>query len=110
MDLMTGSPCSLHKAGDLTRRVELDDVIDLSDVDPKLHRGGTDHAPRHSGTELVLGIDPDLAGEGPVMNVRVPAGKKGMADRLGDAPGVRENEGRGVGVDTFADHLRLVAE
>ncbi|KAF5057033.1 hypothetical protein DSECCO2_361170 [anaerobic digester metagenome] len=104
---VTRAPDPLDQPGDLARRSKLDDVLDVPDIDPQFHRGGADQGAEFAFLEPLLGVDPDLARERPVVDLDVAPPEEGVPESFGRHPGVGEDQVRTGGVKGPLDARRL---
>jgi hypothetical protein len=89
---MTGAADPLEQAGDLAGTAVLDDVVDPSNVDPELHRGGTDQCVHLSLFKSVFDVDPHVTGQRAVVDFdRLAELFKTGAQRFGCLAGVDKN-------------------
>ena len=107
--LVAGAADPLQAARDRARRLDLHDEVDRAHVDAELQRRGRDDAPERAGLQPVLDLLPLLARERAVVRAHeVLLGElvqpRGQA--LGEAPRVREHDGRAVRADQL-EQLRV---
>ena len=95
-------PDPLEEGGDPPRRAQLAHQVHVPDVDPQLQRRGGDERAELPRLEPLLGVEPRLLGEAPVVRGhRVLAQPLGKVPRhpLGEATGVDEHEGGAMRLD-----------
>jgi hypothetical protein len=118
--LVAGPADALERPADRARRLDLDDQVDRAHVDAQLEAGRRHQPAQPAGLEVVLYLQPALAGERPVVGPHQlvalgrPGGALGLGrpvlavapqlvepggEALGQPPGVDEDERRPVGLD-----------
>jgi hypothetical protein len=105
-DLVAGATDPLEPTGDARRALDLDDEVDRAHVDAQLEAGGGDQRREPAGLELLLDLEPLLAGDAPVVRPdELLAGELVQALRqpLAQAAGVGEDDGAAVAPDQFED-------
>ncbi len=99
---------ALEERGDAVRRPDLADEVDVADVDPELQRGGRDERLERAGLEPVLGVEPRLLRETPVMRghrlLAEPLAQLAR-DALRHPPRVHEHDRRLVRGDEIGEAL-----
>ena len=101
-DPVAGAADALHEGRDAAGGAELDHQLDVADVDAEFERGGCDDAFEVAGFEALFGVEALGFGEAAVVGgdgFGAEAFAEGVADALGHAAGVGEDERGAVGGD-----------
>ena len=99
LDPMPGAADPLQEGRDVAGRAELADEVDVADVDAELERRGGDEEGEGAALEALLGLEPPLAREAPVVGgdlLLAEALGEGAGGAFGEPARVREDEGRAV--------------
>ena len=107
IELVARTADTLDEPCDLAGRPELDDMVDPADIDTQFHRRGADQGSYLAFLEPVLGIDPDLFRERPVVHLDVPALEEGVPERLRGDPGIDEDERGAFGLRAYSDRISV---
>src|SRR6185503_19427100 len=102
VDLMAGASDALHAARDRRWRLDLDDQIDRTHVDPELERRRRDERAQPARLEIVLDPQALLARDRAVMRVDQLLARElvhRVRDAFREAPAVDEDEGRAMLAD-----------
>ena len=105
-DLVAGAPHPLQEGGDAARRADLADQVDIADVNAQLQRGGRHQHLQFPTLEPLLGIQPQLLGQRPVVCGHVLLTQQ-LAEVAGSAlrhpAGIDEDQGGRVLLHQFGD-------
>ena len=103
---MTGAADPLETASDARRALDLDDKVDCTHVDPELETRRRDQRRQPSGFELLLDLEPLLAGDAAVMRPDELLARE-LVESLGEAlrepTAVREHDGAAMTSDQLED-------
>ncbi len=105
-DLVPGPADALEPAGHAGRALDLDDEVDGAHVDAELEAGRGDQRGEPAGLELLLDLDPLLAGDAAVVGAdQLLAGQlvEPLGEPLGQPPAVREHDRAPVTADQLED-------
>ena len=105
-DLVPGAADPLEAPGDAGRALDLDDEVDRAHVDAELKAGRRDQGGQPAGLELLLDLEPLLAGDAPVVGAdELLAGQlvEPLGEALGQAPAVGEHDRAVVAPDELED-------
>jgi hypothetical protein len=109
---VAGAADALQEGGDVARRAQLTHELDGTDVDPELEGGRRDEGGEPSLAQPLLHRQPSRPGEAPVVG-RHPVLAETLGELvrhpLGEAPGVREDEGGAMRADVTRDAVQDLA-
>ena len=105
-DLVAGPADPLEPAGDARRALDLDDEVDRAHVDAELEAGRGDQRGQPAGLELLLDLEPLLAGDAAVMGAdQLLAGQlvEALGQPLREPPAVGEDDRAAMAADELED-------
>ena len=105
-DLVPGPPDPLEAAGDARRALDLDDEVDRAHVDAELEAGRGDERRQPAGLELLLDLEPLLAGDAAVVRPdELLAGElvEPLGQPLREPPAVGEDDRAAMAPDELED-------